>query len=99
MRLSEQTAQHAQHAMYFYYTLTGSNSFSDYNNIFTSGGSRFVYYSGYRKSDNVNHDAHLFGSLFGIVFTILIRPVVVVEFFERVKNFDLHEFQFLFINF
>lgn len=55
----------------------------------------YSYYSGYRKSDNVNHDAHLFGSLFGIVFTILLRPVVLIEFFERIKNFNLYEFQFL----
>lgn len=55
----------------------------------------YSYYSGYRKSDNVNHDAHLFGSLFGIVFTVLLRPVVLLEFFERIKNFNLYEFQFL----
>lgn len=59
----------------------------------------YSYYSGRRKSDNINHDAHLYGSLFGIVFTILLRPVVVLEFFERIKNFNLYEFQFLFISF
>jgi membrane associated rhomboid family serine protease len=59
----------------------------------------YSYYSGYRKSDNVNHDAHLFGSLFGIVFTILLRPVVLVEFIERIKHFNLYEFQFLSIFF
>lgn len=55
----------------------------------------YSYYSGKRMSDNVNHDAHLFGSLFGIVFTILLRPTVLIEFFERIKNFNLYEFQFL----
>jgi len=59
----------------------------------------YSYYSGYRKGDNVNHDAHLFGSLFGIVFTILIRPSVVLDFFERIRHFNLHEFQFLSIFF
>lgn len=55
----------------------------------------YTYYSGKKLSDNINHDAHLFGSLFGIVFTILLRPVVIVEFIERIKNFNLYEFQFL----
>ena len=55
----------------------------------------YTYYSGKKSSDNINHDAHLYGSLFGIVFTIIIRPVVVIDFIERVKNFNLYEFQFL----
>jgi membrane associated rhomboid family serine protease len=59
----------------------------------------YSYYSGYRKGDNVNHDAHLYGSLFGIAFTILIRPAVVVEFFERISHFNLYEFQFMSIFF
>ena len=55
----------------------------------------YTYYSGKKSSDSINHDAHLYGSLFGIVFTIIIRPVVVIDFIERVKNFNLYEFQFL----
>lgn len=55
----------------------------------------YTYFSGKRSSDNINHDAHLYGSLFGIVFTILLRPVVVIDFIERIKNFNLYEFQFL----
>lgn len=55
----------------------------------------YSYYSGKKMSDNINHDAHLYGSLFGIVFTILLRPAVLVEFIERIKNFNLYEFQFL----
>jgi membrane associated rhomboid family serine protease len=55
----------------------------------------YTYYSGKKNSDNINHDAHLFGSLFGIAFTILLRPSVFLEFIERVKNFNLYEFQFL----
>ena len=55
----------------------------------------YSYYSAKRTNDNINHDAHLYGSLFGVVFTILLRPAVLVEFFERIKNFELQEFQFL----
>ena len=54
----------------------------------------YTYYSGKKSSDNINHDAHLYGSLFGIVFTILLRPSVLIEFIERIKNFDLYGFQF-----
>jgi len=52
----------------------------------------YSYYSGRKMADNVNHDAHLFGSLFGIVFTILLRPVVVIEFFQQIIEFDLTNF-------
>ncbi len=55
----------------------------------------YSYYSGKRMADNVNHDAHLYGSLFGIAFTILLRPTVVVEFFNSIRHFNLYEFQFL----
>ena len=52
----------------------------------------YSYYSGKRMSDNVNHDAHLFGSLFGIAFTILLRPVVLVDFIRQIIEFDLTNF-------
>ncbi len=52
----------------------------------------YSYYSGKKVSDNVNHDAHLFGSLFGLVFTAILRPVVLVEFFQQVIEFDLSSF-------
>ena len=52
----------------------------------------YSYYSGKRSADNVNHDAHLFGSLFGIVFTILLRPIVLIEFVQQIIEFDLKSF-------
>ncbi len=52
----------------------------------------YSYYSSRKTSDSINHDAHLFGSLFGIGFTILLRPAVVLEFYERIVNFNLYEF-------
>lgn len=55
----------------------------------------YSYFSGKRRGDHINHDAHLYGSLFGIVFTILLRPVVVMEFIERISHFNLYQFQFL----
>ncbi len=55
----------------------------------------YSYYSGKRMADNINHDAHLYGSLFGIFFTILLYPPVVVEFVHRIAHFNLYEFRFL----
>lgn len=33
--------------------------------------------------DNINHDAHLLGAVYGILFPIIIRPGVVVSFFNQ----------------
>lgn len=52
----------------------------------------YSYYSGKKMDDNVNHDAHLFGSLFGIVFTVLLRPMVLIEFIKQVMKFDITSF-------
>ena len=34
----------------------------------------YSYYMAQRSGDNINHDAHLFGALYGVIFTILIYP-------------------------
>ena len=49
----------------------------------------YSYLSGKRMADNINHDAHLFGALFGIVFTIALNPPVVIGFFNQIKEFTL----------
>jgi membrane associated rhomboid family serine protease len=46
----------------------------------------YEYYSGTRQRDNVNHDAHIFGAIFGIVFTIAIHPAIVPDFFQQITN-------------
>ncbi|MEM6841040.1 MAG: rhomboid family intramembrane serine protease [Bacteroidota bacterium] len=52
----------------------------------------FLIYS-YQRSkqtrDRINHDAHLWGALFGAAFTILLNPAVVPRFFEEIVNFRL----------
>jgi membrane associated rhomboid family serine protease len=49
----------------------------------------YSYYAGRRAGDNINHDAHLYGALFGIVFSIFIKPDVISTFFEQVSNFSI----------
>ena len=55
-------------------------------------GVLYIIYSIYmrkRQMDNINHDAHLWGSLSGVVFTILVYPEVIFIFIEQLKNFNL----------
>jgi membrane associated rhomboid family serine protease len=37
----------------------------------------YEYYMGKKQQDNIGHDAHFFGALFGVVFTIISYPQVV----------------------
>ncbi|HYG37981.1 MAG TPA: rhomboid family intramembrane serine protease [Cytophagales bacterium] len=47
----------------------------------------YSYYRGKQMGDNINHDAHLVGALFGIVFTIGIYPNVVIIFLRELGIF------------
>jgi len=44
----------------------------------------FSYYQGKRSKDNINHDAHLYGSLFGLLFCIVIYPSSVIQCYEQI---------------
>jgi hypothetical protein len=39
-----------------------------------------------RGGDNVNHDAHLWGALFGVLFTIAVHPSVVRSFLNELSQ-------------
>lgn len=48
-------------------------------------GAVFIAYSiimGKRGQDNINHDAHLFGALYGLLFIIVLRPATLQSFLE-----------------
>ncbi len=47
----------------------------------------YSYYEGKRMAGNVNHDAHIYGALFGIFFTIILYPSVIVSFFQKIINY------------
>jgi membrane associated rhomboid family serine protease len=49
----------------------------------------YSYYQGKRKNDNINHDAHLFGALFGAVFSIVVWPKLVLHFIDQMTQFSL----------
>jgi membrane associated rhomboid family serine protease len=49
-------------------------------------GVLYLVYSAYmskRGHDNIGHDAHFWGAVFGIVFTLALNPGFVVSFFEN----------------
>lgn len=49
----------------------------------------YSVYMGKQQMDNINHDAHLWGGIFGIGFTILIYPSVTLHFLEQLGNLSL----------
>ncbi|MCS5491953.1 rhomboid family intramembrane serine protease [Algoriphagus limi] len=55
-------------------------------------GALFLIYSytkGKQDSDGINHDAHLFGALFGIIFILIISPSSALDFIEQIKSFRI----------
>jgi membrane associated rhomboid family serine protease len=46
----------------------------------------YSYYQGKRSRDNINHDAHLFGALFGLVFCIVVYPASIGNFFSQIGH-------------
>jgi membrane associated rhomboid family serine protease len=51
----------------------------------------YSYMQAKKGGDYINHDAHLFGALFGIVFSIITIPSSIVQFFEQVAGWRLFE--------
>lgn len=49
----------------------------------------FSWYQGRKANDNINHDAHLYGALFGLIFCIVLYPSSIPRFFEQIKNWEI----------
>lgn len=49
----------------------------------------YSYFSAKRSKDHINHDAHLFGALFGLVYCIVLYPDSVRIFIEQMKEWNL----------
>lgn len=51
-------------------------------------GVLYLFYSWYmakRGMDNIGHDAHFFGALTGLIFTIILVPGIIPHFFEELQ--------------
>lgn len=49
----------------------------------------FSWYQGKKANDNINHDAHLYGALFGVIFCAVLYPQSLPQFVEQIKNWDV----------
>lgn len=45
----------------------------------------YSYYQGRRRGDNINHDAHFYGALFGILVALALVPQAGLAFIEQVR--------------
>lgn len=46
----------------------------------------YSYTKGKSLSDNVNHDAHLIGAVFGLVFSVVMEPRVLASFIQQIAE-------------
>lgn len=44
------------------------------------------YYMGKKGNTNIGHDAHFWGAIFGIVFTIILKPTLMTAFIKQITN-------------
>jgi len=47
----------------------------------------YSWYMGRRRGDNVNHDAHFYGALFGVLLLLVLIPGVLPHFVQQVSAF------------
>ena len=54
-------------------------------------GLAYLFYSNYmskKGGDNINHDAHFYGAVFGFIYPILIDPSLALHFFNQLVSFN-----------
>ncbi|PIQ20535.1 MAG: rhomboid family intramembrane serine protease [Cytophagales bacterium CG18_big_fil_WC_8_21_14_2_50_42_9] len=49
----------------------------------------YSYYQGKRMGDNVNHDAHFYGAVYGFVLTIFLVPNALENFISQIQNWHI----------
>lgn len=47
----------------------------------------YCQYMAKQSSDNINHNAHFYGALYGLLFPVLLRPSLFVYFIDQLKGF------------
>lgn len=46
----------------------------------------YSHFMSKKNLDNVGHDAHFYGAVFGFVFTIILKPALLPHFFQQIMN-------------
>ncbi|MFD2246716.1 rhomboid family intramembrane serine protease [Pontibacter ruber] len=49
----------------------------------------YSYYSGKRMGDNINHDAHFYGAVYGLLISLVLVPQAGPHFVEQIANWRL----------
>lgn len=47
----------------------------------------YSYYMDKRGNDHINHDAHFWGAVFGVVFTVALKPSLLLHFIDNLTSF------------
>ncbi|MBK5280375.1 MAG: rhomboid family intramembrane serine protease [Bacteroidia bacterium] len=55
--------------------------------ILAIGYLMYSYFSGRKSNDNINHDAHLYGALFGFLFCAVLHPSSIPYFIEQISQY------------
>lgn len=51
----------------------------------------YSYYQGRKSNDNINHDAHLYGAVFGFIFCVVLYPPSLMSFINQIMSWKLFE--------
>jgi membrane associated rhomboid family serine protease len=49
----------------------------------------YSYYQSKNSTDHINHDAHLYGALFGLVYCTILEPRIIPRFFQELSQGSL----------
>jgi membrane associated rhomboid family serine protease len=49
----------------------------------------YSYYQAKNSTDNIGHESHFYGALFGILFTVIIYPETLGNFFKQISTWSI----------
>jgi membrane associated rhomboid family serine protease len=52
----------------------------------------YSYYQAKNSTDNIAHEAHFYGAVFGILFTVILYPKFIDSFFHYISNWKMFGF-------
>lgn len=48
----------------------------------------YSYFQGKNMSDNINHEAHLYGAIYGVIFALIIYPPAGLSFIDQILSYN-----------